>query len=449
MKRILSMMLAMLIVTTIFVLPASAEGKKSGLFTYEINGNGTAIITDFDWNANDGNDIYIPNMLDGYTVTEIGAEAFADGYQEVVVIIPNNITVIGDKAFFSSHITSAHIPASVQWIGSGAFADCDEMRQFSVDPANPVYATIDGVLYNKQIKELVAYPEQVANALPLMQPLVIPEGIRSIGNYAFYEVDAERCMNHWTVIQFPSTLQKIGDYAFYGSPCRYNKITVNGNEHWNALYLPASVTEIGEGCFAHSTYDGHLGFSAIILGDSSLTTIPDYAFENCRLQGTILTFPDTLRTIGISAFSGFSMYDNNDRTTTLLTIPKEVEEISERAFYGVSCDAIVFEADSNLRTIGNEAFAEYVSYDYSTLTLPERLQTIGDKAFYSERNSLYNDEMAVIIIPSSVMDIGNSVCNRASAQLQVTPGTYAALYASENGYTTKSAGGDDTSWLNE
>lgn len=75
MKKILALSLACVLLLT--AIPAMAvDTRKSGLYTYEIKGNGTITIADFDWDNNNG-DIYIPNMIDGYTVTAIGDEAFA------------------------------------------------------------------------------------------------------------------------------------------------------------------------------------------------------------------------------------------------------------------------------------------------------------------------------------------------------------------------------------
>ena len=52
------------------------EIRTSGLYTYKIKGNGTVTITKFDWDNNKEN-IYIPNLIDGYNVTGIESEAFA------------------------------------------------------------------------------------------------------------------------------------------------------------------------------------------------------------------------------------------------------------------------------------------------------------------------------------------------------------------------------------
>ena len=131
-KKWLLTLVGLLVLLTVFSVSALAEGgKQSGLFTYEIKGNGTACITKYDWANNSGQDVYVPRMLDGYTVTEIGDYAFSDESifsatdipsgdllgDEVVIVLPDTVTVIGKQAFFWTKITACNIPASVQKIG--------------------------------------------------------------------------------------------------------------------------------------------------------------------------------------------------------------------------------------------------------------------------------------------------------------------------------------------
>lgn len=78
MKRILGMTLGIMLVLLLSVSVALAdEEKQNGAYTYQIKGNGTAVITGYDWENHEGEDIYIPRMVDGYTVTEIGEFAFS------------------------------------------------------------------------------------------------------------------------------------------------------------------------------------------------------------------------------------------------------------------------------------------------------------------------------------------------------------------------------------
>ena len=170
------LLVAMLL--SIMAMPAyAATTGKNGLFSYTMRGNGTLTITKFDWSGYQKNtDIVIPQMIDGYTVTAIGDLAFSQGDVDVekvklpdrkyeakdaVLIIPNTVTTVGEKAFFNSGIGRVNIPASVNSIGAAAFCTgC--LKNVTVQPGNEKYAAIEGALYDKKAKELLAeagYPD--------------------------------------------------------------------------------------------------------------------------------------------------------------------------------------------------------------------------------------------------------------------------------------------------
>ena len=76
MKRVISCLLTIaLLLTLAMPVAMAADERKSGYFFYTMKGNGTAIITGFDAFANGNSDVYVPAQIDGYTVSEIGAEA--------------------------------------------------------------------------------------------------------------------------------------------------------------------------------------------------------------------------------------------------------------------------------------------------------------------------------------------------------------------------------------
>lgn len=183
MKKMLAVVLACVLLLTAIPAMAADNVRTSGLYTYEIKGNGTITITDFDWDNNNG-DIYIPNMIDGYTVTAIGDEAFAkDTYEKKTyysVTLPEGIKTIGEKAFFQANISAINLPSTLQQIGSAAFASCPEC-QFKLTVNHPYFAVIDDGLYNKANKELIAYSVDRTE-----HRIKIPEGIQMIGSYAFY-----------------------------------------------------------------------------------------------------------------------------------------------------------------------------------------------------------------------------------------------------------------------
>ena len=98
----------------------------------------------------------IPLELDGYLVTGIGSGAFhVDGLESV------------------------SISASVTRIGTNPFMGCGALTQILVDGDNPAYVGVDGVLFSKDGKLLVAFPAGRTGTY------AIPEGTEVIGEGAF------------------------------------------------------------------------------------------------------------------------------------------------------------------------------------------------------------------------------------------------------------------------
>ncbi|MCQ2453750.1 MAG: leucine-rich repeat domain-containing protein [Clostridia bacterium] len=100
--------------------------------------------------------------------------------------MPDTITTIGVKAFFSSPISTVNIPGNVTSIGDGAFAGCFMLKTINVSPNNATFTTIGDQLYNKKTKTLVTVVAGAALKGNTIYEVTIPEGIVAIGNYAFY-----------------------------------------------------------------------------------------------------------------------------------------------------------------------------------------------------------------------------------------------------------------------
>ncbi len=121
--------------------------------------------------------------------------------------IPEGVTLIQKYAFYGcTKLTSLRIPASIKWIGVagqvGNFSNCSALTSIEVDPENPSYSSIDGVLFNKNGKILYVYPGGKQGNY------MIPEGTLEIEGNAF------ECAG-LTSVHFPLSLESLGSYVFY------------------------------------------------------------------------------------------------------------------------------------------------------------------------------------------------------------------------------------------
>ncbi len=134
----------------------------------------------------------------------------------------DNIKSIEKKAFYASQITSIALGSSVNDIGDGAFANCQSLKQITVDSRNPVFCTDGGILYKKgenyKIDELVQCPAALESASSVLVIGSAACPIRLIRGSAF-----EGCT--WlqridSALQdedgFYESVKYIGDRAFAG-----------------------------------------------------------------------------------------------------------------------------------------------------------------------------------------------------------------------------------------
>ncbi len=169
------------------IFPARAYDFQVGGIYYNLNGEEVTVTYGSDkYSSSYSGDVVIPASVtyEGktYSVTSIGDGAFYSCGGLTSIIIPESVTSIGDEAFsYCSGLTSVTIsesvtsigdetffwciglisvtiPASVERLGPGVFSGCTNLEEIIVSADNPVYSSLDGVLYNKDKTELVKWP---------------------------------------------------------------------------------------------------------------------------------------------------------------------------------------------------------------------------------------------------------------------------------------------------
>ena len=249
-------------------------------------------------------------------MTSIGNYAFYSCTRLTAINIPESVTSIGNYAFYScTRLTAITIPEGVTSIGWNAFSDCTILTAITVAEGNAVYDSRGGCN---------AIIETNSNTLIAgCSATIIPEGVTSIGLYAFYACSG------LTAITLPESVTSIGDYAF-----QFCSSLIS-------LTIPMSTTSIGEAAFSccssltsiivtegNTIYDSREGCNAIIETSS-----------NTLVFGCSTTIiPESVTSIGRAAFS--RCYN-----LASIIIPKDVTSIGNYAFdYCSSLTSITCEA---------------------------------------------------------------------------------------------------------
>jgi len=232
-------------------------------------------------------------------VTIAGA-SFNACFELEEVNIPPTVKHIGDMAFTQTGIRKLTIPASVIKIGhflqdptepqgtpfpeglpSEDYVTCfwgsTNLEAIDVDPSNAFFASVDGVLFNKDLTTLIAYPGARGRSYKL------PHSVKIIGDSAF------RLVRTLTRIELPDSLRRIGRYAFDGctglseirlpSKLQYieHRAFVDCSD-LDTITIPNSVTSVAQEAFAFGT-----SLKEVIL-ESPQTSVGKNAFPpDCKV----------------------------------------------------------------------------------------------------------------------------------------------------------------------
>jgi hypothetical protein len=323
------------------------------------------------------------------TVKRINDSAFAESPSLLNINIGNGVTNIGNGTFTDSTALTNITLGSSLVDGGNTFYDNGALRSIQVNPSNPFYSSVDGVLFDKSQSTLLAYPNSKADAY------VIPSGVTSIG-LAFVSRTNLRS------ITIPNSITNLGG--------AFRKCTSLTN-----ITIPDTVTS-----FDAMAFDGCTALETVTIG-KGITVVPELAFRGASKLRTI-TLLDTVKEIQANAFL-------NCTGLTNVTIGNGINNIGGRAFSHCS----------NLTTVifrGNAPVAGLAAFTNTPATIYYLSGTTGWGPTYADRPTAMIPPHPNIIIEDSE---GVAIPDNSSA---VTFGSVLEGNSSEKrNYTIRNMGG--------
>lgn len=355
---------------------------------------------------------------------------------------------------------SVSIPENVSFIQSETFADCSNLTQFSVAAGNKNYCSVDGVLFKKDQKSLIAYPAKKAGS-----SYTIPADVTSILTGAF-----QNCLNLQEInvatgnttyfseggvlfdIQnpkkelikypegktdltytIPADVDRVNKDAFFNCT-NLTSITIptgmNGKIEPDAFSGSTKLTEfkVADGnktYFAENSVLFNANKTTLVLypnGKVGDYTIPDgvktietKAFQNCSGL-THVTIPASVKSEGTSSsyVPGLGYYAFSGCTGLTKVTFKEgntLQDIASSTF--ANCTALTeIHLPESITSIGRQAFENCSSL--TSITIPQRVETILGDAFSGCTG------LTSITIPKSVNAIGGNAFSGCSNLRLVT-----------------------------
>ncbi|MBP1536298.1 MAG: leucine-rich repeat protein [Ruminococcus sp.] len=328
-----------------------------------------------------GTDVVLPAKIGGFDVYGIDCNAFSD----------------------AKTVKSIKVPATFIY---GLEIYAATLESIEVDSNNESLSSVDGIVYDKEKKNLLFCPQGKTS-------VKVPDGVQTIGESSFYW-----CKNLKSV-SLPDSLKTIGSGAF--ESC----------ESLASVIIPKGVTEIGEYAFMnckalesinvdsanknYTSVDGVLfnkdktvlikcpAKKTSVTIPATVNTIKYYAFGDCA-ELKALNFPAGVEYIGnlknckslesITVDSNNKNYSSdsgilyNKKKTELIICPKQksgkvvipdtVEEIMASAFE--NCKKITdVKLPASLKTVRDNAFNDCTAMKIDKM--PNNLIAVSYKAF--------------------------------------------------------------------
>ena len=310
--------------------PTPSTPASTSVYTYEVLTDGTIRITSCQ--TSDVN-LVIPDTIDGYTVTEIGANAFANQTSIQTVKFPANLKQIGVKAFANcTGLLEVTLPDTIQGAGQLCFSGCTALKKAVLNKGriNIVYGMFE-------------------NCTSLTE-VVIPDTVENVAMYAFLNC---RSLTH---LNLPASLKSISVHAFEGAGV--TTITYAGTK---AQWQKVKKNLTGNGSFVTATVTDSTGVSFTVSGSNNGNQNPQQTVKkpgkvkitkakNVKTKKLTVKWKKTSKAKGYQIqIATNKKFTKGKKTKTLSKTTYSFKKLKKNKYYYVRIRAYVY--DSNHKKV--------------------------------------------------------------------------------------------------
>ena len=297
-------------------------------YTYLVKEDGTATLVFYYGHEKN---LVLPEIVDGYVIRSIDFSTLNSWNGVATITIPSGITDLGNGFGRNAGLNGGHINA------------------FYVPKDHPSFVSVNGILYSKDLRELLIAPPDHPD-----KDMVIPNGTIQVTGYAFFG----STLRH---VEFPESLKRIGNSSF-GYTCRLRSVDISDG-----------VRVLEKGAFRGS------GIRRISI--PSRAAVMGSICSECRNLEDVVVMPgnETVKSVDGVLFSADG--------ETLMTYPAR----KEGKTYNVP--------------MGTTTVAEYAFANSQYL----KDVTLSDAVKMLENNAFFWSSIQSIVLPDSLLNIGNGV----------------------------------------
>ena len=410
-------------------IPAVINGKKiveigknlflnnSEIKSVKIS-DGIKKICDFAFkNCEDLQEFYFADSL-----VEIGNGVFENCEMLKDISLPDSLRSIGKNAFRASGLKGCVFPQKIEKIGKGVFDDC-AADCFEIVFLAGCNLTLDVAIFNNVWRFHTKFV-YIPSSVTVKDAFFSEVGDEADGIEVYCHAGSSAMIvarkRGISCVSYDDALENFQKRA---AQREKERLEAQRQAEAERAFQELAAKPLSQRDFIiEGDYDENIEAVQI---PAHIKVIKARAFAKCKELKSLTFAPGCqLEVIEEEAFWGTALSESS-----VLTIPKSVKIIGDRAFFGghVGRCRIVFEPGSQLEEIGVAAFAhfgQYLEKGYE-LVLSDSLKIVGNQAFYGNRISKVNlgelvhlqkigghafgsDLAGRIVIPKGVTHIGYS-----------------------------------------